>query len=72
MPDYTYTSEVIADGYARSYYADHNYNMAVEGFYRWLASVKAEAWDEGFLLATRNNPTKPHPMLRMNPYREEQ
>lgn len=65
MSDYTPDTERVRNGY--TYYGDDGGE-----FDRWLASVKAEAWDEGFLLATRNNPNKPHPMLRMNPYRTEE
>lgn len=31
-----------------------------------------KAWDEGFALATRNSPTRPHPLLAENPYRREE
>lgn len=31
----------------------------------------AKAWDEGFTLATRNNPNQPHPLAQSNPYRGE-
>ena len=48
---------------------------AQKNFDAWLAEhyrrAKAEAWDEGFTLATRNNPNHPHPMAKMNPYRTE-
>lgn len=40
-------------------------------FDRWLNGIRAEAWDEGFTLATRNNPNHPHHMAKMNPYRTE-
>jgi len=35
------------------------------------ADALAKAWDEGFTLATRNNPNQPHPLAQSNPYRGE-
>ena len=43
---------------------------AREEFKRGIARIQAEAWDEGFVLATRNSPTQPHPLLSRNPVPE--
>lgn len=51
------------------------YDKNVADFDQWLAEhdrqVAEAAWGEGFLLATRNSPTQPHPMLGQNPHRKE-
>lgn len=72
MSEYTPTTDEVRASYSwdRVYGSDDRDESRIE-FDRWLAQVKAEVWDEGFLLATRNNPNKPHPMLSYNPYREE-
>lgn len=55
--------------------ANFEWNRRAAQFDRWLAEhdrqVAEVAWDEGFLLSTRNSPTQPHPMLERNPHRKE-
>ena len=69
MTDYTPTTEEVRDAFS-------DYNEDVDGgwyeaeaqFYRWLAEVKAQAWEEGFqggydsAMGVGNIP---------NPYRQE-
>ena len=57
MSDYTPTTEEVRNQWAcePDEYAE---------FDRWLASVKAEAWDEGYAVDRRFNAPTP------NPYRE--
>lgn len=50
MDEFTPTTSDLCDawGYFRHEGTDWGNPAYCEGFNRWLASVKAEAWDEGF------------------------
>ena len=64
MSDYTPTTDEVRDHYA-SYPGARFTPETAERFDRWLASVKAEAWDEGW----EEGVSWPHGKLQ-NPYRE--
>ena len=63
---YTPTTEVVRTDYIRTQFTD--VDKAGEEFDRWLAEVKAEVWDEGYvigmLVAMGAN-------TQTNPYRQE-
>lgn len=59
---YTPTTGVVRTDYIRTQFTD--VDKAGEEFDRWLAEVKAEAWQEGW-------DTKPPYQEINNPYRQE-
>lgn len=65
--EYTPTTEEVRERYWINDGAISDEREGLE-FDRWLRSIKATAWNEGFSLATRNSPLNPHPMSRLNPY----
>lgn len=72
MSDYTpVTIEDVRDAYAGAYHAGHNYHQGTAEFDRWLASVKAEAWGEGFKYAAFTEGYLDE-LEEENPYRKEQ
>lgn len=80
MNEYTPTTSSIRGIYYREYYEypKRNINVLDAEFDRWLAEVKAEAWDEGFNAGegeayeheARLQWSMPHTCAK-NPYREE-
>ena len=74
MSDYTPTTEEVRHAILyvveRLEYQGHPLPGGVEGFDRWLASVKAEAWDEGHATPHELEPFDGHTFTAVNPYRE--
>ena len=70
MVEYIPTTEEVCEIYWQS-----GYKTTVEQFDRWLAQVKAEAWDqghwEGWQNATESLTTDMFGGVTPNPYREE-
>jgi hypothetical protein len=62
VSDYTPTTEEVRTGYSTATYDD---DKAGEEFDRWLAEVKAQAWEEGYAEAERSPAT-----TAWNPYRD--
>ena len=68
MSDYTPTTEEIRAGYSTATYDDAK---AEAEFDRWLAEVKAEAWQEGWDIGAStvvNYALNGSPSLPENPY----
>lgn len=69
---YTPTTEDVLIQYAGSRFAngygEHNRANREAAFERWLSSVKAKAWDEGYGQAQRDHLTRAG---TDNPYRQE-
>ena len=61
-PDYTPTTEEVRTGYSTATYDDAKAEIE---FDRWLAEVKAQAWQEGW-------DTKPPYQEINNPYRQRE
>jgi hypothetical protein len=73
IPDYRPETEEIRDQYAKAF--GWQVEARLEIFDRWLASVKAEAWDEGALWAAVEcdvirDESVPWLALGDNPYRQ--
>ena len=65
VSDYTPTTEEL-EGAAK-------YLMeGTEAFSRWLAEVKAQAWEQGYKSAERNAVFPDRYVLDVNPYRQEE
>lgn len=64
MDDYTPTTEEVREQWASSPVYGYRDPMPVRlaEFDLWLASVRADAWDEG---------NRAHPKFGVNPYRSE-
>lgn len=64
MTDYTPTTGNVKNSYAWDIYSASFDDSRDAAFDRWLASVKAEAWDEGaaalYLSYTSEWPENPH------------
>ena len=74
MSDYTPTTEEIRDEYALGSFrceCEDCRRPRAERFDRWLASVKAEAWDAGFAAGVNTDmgDYEHPPEIRANPYR---
>lgn len=67
MSDYTPTTADVFECY--DWWRDF-YPRARAEFDRWLASVKAEAWDEGHATPRELEPFDGHTFTAVNPYRE--
>ena len=69
MSDYTPTTEEVREGYSAEYDGCDCENCQYDriAFDRWLAEVKAEAWDEGWM----HNVDERWSSRSDNPYREE-
>lgn len=74
MAEYTPTTgdvrERFIDGAMVTGFA-HSRNKARRGFDRWLAEVKAEAWDEGYKNGYRDRRLEASYEPGTNPYRKE-
>ena len=70
MTDYTPTTEEVRNRYLSEVFPEDEAE-----FDRWLAEVKAEAWDEGHdagvQLERLRNSEFPYGTVNANPYREE-
>ena len=65
MTDYTPTTEEV-----RSYFMGSSFSRG-EQFDRWLAEVKAQAWEEGYFEDHNMTPSARRIMNKMlNPYRQ--
>lgn len=70
MSDYTPTTEEVRAGYSTATYDDAK---AETEFDRWLAEIKAQAWQEGieaFDVAITKDVDDPWSQLPDNPYRQ--
>ena len=78
MSGYTPTTEEVRDSYDYQFTLGMSDISRIAEFDRWLASVKAEAWEEGFNAGegeayeheARLQWSMPHDCT-VNPYREE-
>ena len=74
MSDYTPTTEEVRHAILyvveRLEYQGHPLPGGVEGFDRWLTSVKAEAWDEGWDDGLNDSQSPERVVFVANPYRE--
>lgn len=72
MSEYTPTTEEVSDSYDYQFTLGMSDISRIAEFDRWLAQVKAEAWDEGSVHGARKclfaADLEPCPH---NPYREE-
>ena len=73
--DYTPTTEEVRKAHVTSWFVPEP-ERAVDEFDRWLASVRADAWDEGYAARPMQvvAETERGPMYSMhadNPYRSE-
>ena len=64
---YTPTTEEVRRVYAIDSYSDARNAMRGERFDRWLAEVKADAWEEGYAAGDADAHTKDR-LDRYNPY----
>ena len=81
MDDYTPTTEEVRGVYSYGALAEWEDDILIlrakaQGFDRWLASVRADAWDEGYAARPMQvvAETERGPMYSMhadNPYRSE-
>ena len=62
MSDYTPTTEELRDAWA-------SWSDAYEEFDRWLAEVKAQAWEEGYTQGSKDMYDGDFPTP--NPYRQQ-
>lgn len=67
MSDYTPTTEQVRNCYRKRWY-EQSERQSVAEFDRWLDSVRAEAWEEGYY-ATEG--LGHHEVEASNPYEEE-
>lgn len=68
MSEYTPSTAEVRETWAE--FVSDYYEGAYQDFDRWLASVKAEAWDEGFRYAAFAEGYLDE-LEEENPYREE-
>ena len=70
MSNHTPTTERVREEYATRM-APHLDHARAEAFDRWLANVKAEAWDAGFAAGVNTDmgDYEHPPEVRANPYR---
>lgn len=77
MSDYTPTTEEVRNAYIEDEFGIPREFHLLPGFDRWLASVKAEAWDEGHHAGRLNETYRDHTRNfwrtpPTNPYREQE
>jgi hypothetical protein len=65
MSDYTPTTEEVRDAFCEAY-PNHLSGLKSKEFNQWLAEVKAQAWDEGYVSSDDYYGNS------VNPYREEE
>ena len=79
MDDYTPTTEEVRMAYNHwgkyPEFAPDDFDVTGAEFDRWLASVRADAWDEGWAALSEQERLQRadrfHPITRGNPYRGE-
>lgn len=69
MSDYTPTTEIVRDSFCESY-VDHLSWFKGQEFDRWLAEVRAEAWDCGHDAGVENTISDDPYIKLINPFRE--
>ena len=70
MSDYTPTTEEMRERFILGAMRRRDLDKEVADWDVWLASVRAEAWDEGHATPRELEPFDGHTFTAVNPYRE--